>query len=103
MAGWTSLAFNGLWVLGAAVIVATISLSTYEARHRGERLGVRLTTPSFRLWLLVGLVLISLGAALAASHWWGHALWGMLCAATAWQLWATWRVWKTQGDKVLPP
>ncbi len=98
MVEWTSLAFNGLWVLGAAVILAAFSLSYYEAQRRGERLRVRLAAPGFQLWLLAGLVLISLGVGLIGPCWWERLLWGVFCAMSAWQLWVAWREWRTGGD-----
>jgi len=98
MVEWTSLAFNGLWVLGVAVILAVFSLSSHEAHHRGERLWVRLATPGFQLSLMLGLVLISLGVALIGPRWWERVLWGVFCAMSAWQLWATWREWRMEGD-----
>jgi multisubunit Na+/H+ antiporter MnhB subunit len=98
MVDWGSLAFNGLWVLGASVILAAFSISSYEAQRRGEPLRVRLTAPSFQLWLLVGLVLISLGAALIGPRWWERVLWGMLCATSAWQLWVVWRTRRSRDS-----
>jgi hypothetical protein len=94
---WTSLAFNGLWVSGAAVILAAFSLACHEAQLRDERLRLRLAAPGFQLWLLVGLVLIGLGLALVGPRWWERVLWGLFCAASVWQLWTTWREWGT-GD-----
>ena len=98
MVEWTSLAFNGLWVLGAAVILAAFSLARYEAHRRGQRLRVRLAAPGFQLWLLVGLVFISLGVALIGPRWWQRVVWGAFCAISAWQLWAVWREWRTKGS-----
>ena len=97
MVEWTSLAFNGLWVLGAAVILAAFSLACYEAHRRGERLRVRLAAPGFQLWLLAGLVLISLGVTLVESRWWERVLWGVCCAMSVWRLWAVWREWRVAG------
>jgi len=88
---WAGLVFNGLWVLGAAMILAAFSFSCYEAQRRGERLRVRLAAPGFQLWLLAGLVLIGLGLALIGPRWWERLLWGVFCAMSAWQLWTTWR------------
>jgi len=98
MVDWASLAFNGLWVLGAAVILAALSLSRYESHRRGERLRARLAAPAFQLWLPVGLTLISLGVALIGPRWWERVLWGVLCTMSAWQAWAAWREWRTEGD-----
>jgi multisubunit Na+/H+ antiporter MnhB subunit len=98
MVAWTSLASNGLWVLGAAVILASFSLSYYEAHRRGERLRVRLAAPGFHLWLSVGLMFISLGLTLLEPRWWGRVLWGVLFVTNAGQLWSAWRARRTRGN-----
>jgi multisubunit Na+/H+ antiporter MnhB subunit len=98
MVEWTSLAFNGLWVMGAAVILASFSLSYFEAHRRGEQLRVRLVAPGFQLWLAVGLMLISLGLTLREPRWWGRVLWGALLITSAWQLWSVWRARRTRGN-----
>jgi multisubunit Na+/H+ antiporter MnhB subunit len=98
MVEWTSLAFNGLWVLGAAVTLAAFSLSYYEAQRRDERLRVRLATPGFQLPLALGLLLISLGMALLGPRWWKRVLWGLVGAMSAWQLWTGWRRLRRGGD-----
>jgi len=103
MVEWSSLVFNGLWVLGAAVIVAVFSLSTYEARCRGRQLWVQLSLPGFRLPMTVGLVLISLGAALIGPRWWERVLWGLFCILSVWQLRTDWQEWKAKSDHAQPP
>jgi len=90
MVEWASLALNGLWVLGVAMILAAFSLSYYEAQRRGEQLWARLAAPGLRLPLAFGLLLISLGRALLGSRWWERVLWGLFGAASAWQLWTAW-------------
>ena len=94
---WPGLALNGLWVLGAAVILAAFSFLSYDAHRRGERLRVRLRDASFRVWLMGGLFLIELGVSLLVRRWWERGLWGLVCAATGWQLWVAWREWKAEG------
>jgi hypothetical protein len=98
MVEWTSLAFNGLWLLGAAVILAAFSLCCYQAHCRGEPLRVRLAGPGFQVWLMVGLVFISVGAALLGPRWWERVLWGLCCTVSAWQLWTAWRGGRGEGD-----
>lgn len=98
MVEWTSLAFNGLWVLGAAVTLAAFSLCCYQAHCRGERLRVHLATAGFQAWLMVGLAFISVGAALLGPRWWERVLWGLFCAMNVWQLWTAWREESRGGD-----
>jgi len=101
MVEWAALAFNGLWVLGAAVILAAVSLSCYEAQRSGGRWRNRLAAPGFQLPILVGCLLISLGLALAPAsgpRWWERVLWGLCGIVSAWQLWTVWREWKHKSD-----
>jgi len=88
MVDWASLAFNGLWVLGAAVVLAAFGFSCYAAERQAKPLRTRLSAPGFQLPLALGLSLISLGAALLVSHWRERLLWGLLCLASVGQLWA---------------
>jgi len=97
MVEWVNLASNGLWVLGAAIILAAFGVSCYGAQRLGERLRLRLAAPGFQLSLALGLLLFSLGMAMLGDHWWERTLWGLLCATSVWQLWAAWRRW-TMGD-----
>ena len=98
MIDWASLAFNGLWVMGVAVILAALSHSSYEAQRQGERLRTQLAAPGFQAWLSVGLALISLGLALIGPRWWERVLWGLFCVTSVWQLWIAWREWKAESD-----
>jgi hypothetical protein len=98
MIDWAGVLFNGLWVLGAALILAVLSFAHYEARRRGERLRVRLAAPGFQVGCFAGLGLISLGLALIGPRWWERILWGLLCAANSWQLWTAWRAWRGGED-----
>ena len=91
MVDWASLAFNGLWLLGAAVILTAFGFSCYAAEGRAKPLRTRLSAPGFQLPLALGLSLISLGAALLASFWWECLVWGLLCLTSVGQLWAGWR------------
>ena len=103
MINWAGLIFNALWVLGAAVILAALSFSHYEAQRRNERFQVRLAASAFQMWLSVGLVLISLGLALIGPRWWERVLWGLLCVVSTWQFWAARRQWKSEHDRVFSP
>ncbi len=98
MIDWPNLISNGLWVLGAAVILAALSFAHYQAQRQGEGLRVRLAAPAFQTWLNAGLTLISLALALIEPRWWQRVLWGLLCAADGWQRWNAWRDWATEKN-----
>ncbi len=103
MIDWTGVIFNGLWVLGTAVILAVLSLAHYDARRRDERLSARLAMPGFQMGCFAGLGLISLGLALIGPRWWERVLWGLLCATSAWQLWIAWCNRRAESDVAPPP
>ena len=90
MIDWAGLAFNALWVVGTAIILAALSFSYYEAQRRGERLRKHLQASPFQTWLSLGLLLICLGLALLGPRWWERVVWGLLCGLSAWQLWTAW-------------
>ena len=100
MVNWAALVFNGLWVLGAALVLAAVSLSCYEARWPGGRWRDRLAAPGFQFPILAGCLLISLGLTLAPAsgpRWWERALWALCGVASAWQLWTIWRERKNKS------
>ena len=98
MIDWVNVIFNGLWVLGAAVILAALSFYHHDAQRRGERLRARLAAPGFQAWLSVGLTLISLSLALIGPRWWERVLWALFCVTSAWQIGVSWREWKVGRD-----
>ena len=79
------------------MVLAAFSFLSYDAHRRGERLRARLGDAGFRIWLMVGLVLIELGASLLVRRWWERGLWGLVCATTGWQLWVALRDWRAGG------
>jgi len=85
------MAFNGLWMLGAAVILSAFSICCYKATCREERLEAEMVSPSFQLPLALGLQLVSLGMTLLGPHWWERVAWGLICTMSALQLWIGWR------------
>jgi multisubunit Na+/H+ antiporter MnhB subunit len=96
---WAGLASNALWVVGAAIILAALSFSYYEAQRQGERLRVHLQAPRFQTWLSLGLFLICLGLALLGPRWWERVVWGLLCGLSAWQLWTAWQEGRRGGQE----
>jgi|PlaIllAssembly_1097288.scaffolds.fasta_scaffold2125617_2 NhaP-type Na+/H+ or K+/H+ antiporter len=78
MIDWFNLGANALWVIGCAVLLATLSYASWEARLSRQKLAERLKQGSTWLTLNLGSLLICLGAALAGGEWWWIVLWGLL-------------------------
>jgi hypothetical protein len=78
MINWFNLGANALWVIGCAVVLATLSYASWEASLSRQKLAERLKQHSALLALNLGGLLICLGAALTRDLWWWIVLWGLL-------------------------
>lgn len=85
---------GGLWILGLALILATLSWANYEAKSSHIRLREALTRPTFQRFMDFGLALFCLGLALGASRWWERALWFAFSAI--WLGWLLWDFWQNR-------
>ena len=94
MFDWFGLVGNALWVLGAAVCLAALSMAHYQARAGQERLGSRLRRPELQLVFAVGMSLVCLGLLISSGTWWEKGIWGF-CAALL-TVWAA-RSWRRRG------
>jgi hypothetical protein len=88
---------NSLWVLGLAVLLATLSWANWAASVEKVRFRAVLGRPRSQQALDLGLFLFCAGLAATGRAWWERVLWGVVCAASARQLWVAWRAWKTEG------
>ena len=89
---WIGLAGSGLWVLGLALCLATISMAHYYSRAAGEPTWDRLKLPGSRLVLMVGGSLFFAGLVLGSEPLWEKVIWG-LCAVAL----ITWAVRSRRG------
>ena len=86
MIDWSTLAFNGLWILGLALLVATYSYHDWLAAERGRRRREMFRERSFRGPWTTGLFLTCAGCALARiGPWWGRTFWFALAAWFGWR------------------
>lgn len=97
MPDWTSLALNGLWVLGLATILAAFGFADYQAHVTKTRLRTLLAAPGFQLPLMIGLTLFSVALVFLSHRWWEQVLWGLLALLCAWQAWVAWRRQRHNG------
>lgn len=87
MIDWPHVAFNALWIIGCALILAALSYANWLAHLRGVRTRQLLSAPTFQLPFSIGLGLISCGLFWLSRGWLEHALWAILTLLFAWQTW----------------
>lgn len=78
MINWTNLAANAVWILGCAVILATLSYASWEASTLRERIGARLGRPSYQVAINLGVFLFTMGLAATADGWFARIVWIIL-------------------------
>jgi hypothetical protein len=82
---WLSVFYNGLWILGCALILAALSYTSWLAQAQGERLRPLLDAFVFQFPFSIGMGLISLGAFFLARGWLEHLLWAIFVILFLWQ------------------
>lgn len=78
MIDWANLAANGLWILGCAVILATLSYASWDASTLSEKMGARIGRPSYQMALSLGTFLFTLGLAASTGGLFARIIWGVL-------------------------
>lgn len=78
-----SVAANGLWVLGLALLLAAVSCARWLAHQEDARLRDVLGRPGMRRGIDLSLLLFCAGLAATSRRWWERLLWGLLAAAWA--------------------
>jgi putative Mn2+ efflux pump MntP len=79
MIDWLNLAENILWIIGCAVILATLSYASYEASTRHERFLIRLKQRAVQITLNIGAALFSAGLAATSQTLILTIAWVILC------------------------
>ena len=69
---------NGLWIVGLAVMLASLSYHYYEARRRKRPFREQATERTFRIAAWVATLLITAGLAATSAHFWEAGLWFLL-------------------------
>ena len=92
MINWYDVIANGLWIIGAAVLLAAFSWSFYAATLARNGWRAQLASPGFSFTASLGMMLIALGLAFQrGSPLWQAAIWLALAAAFALMAWMAWR------------
>jgi hypothetical protein len=77
LSDWIWLAGGALWVLGLALLLATVSMAHYYARVAGERTWDRLRLPGSQLALTIGGSLFLAGLVFSSGSLWEKVIWGL--------------------------
>ncbi|MCP4357244.1 MAG: hypothetical protein GY796_04405 [Chloroflexi bacterium] len=75
MIEWTNVFFNSLWILGLAIILATISYTYWEAQERETSFRKLLGRPMFEIWFWISAFFITLGLAGTSKAVWETVVW----------------------------
>ena len=78
MIDWYNLAMNACWILGCAVVLATLSYVSWESAMLGERFRVRLGRSDAQVFLNLGGLFFCIGLAGTTDIIWQRALWILL-------------------------
>ena len=86
MIDWFGLFHNALWVLGLAVLLASLSYADWRRRLAQPPVSLRaaLGIPRFQAAAGAGLALFCAGIALGGSVWWQTLIWAVLALVFVW-------------------
>ncbi len=72
---WSSVFFNGLWLVGSAVLLAGLSWHYWQAGEHKRPFRQQFQQPSFAQTGWIGLSLVTMGLAGTSSTTWETVLW----------------------------
>ncbi len=91
MIDWLGVLTNGLWIVGLAALLATVSYYEYIASQQGKPRHIVFGAPRVVFYLSLAMTLFCLGVALSGGRWWERIAWGILALLFAWQAWQKYR------------
>ena len=87
MIDWITVAFNALWIAGAAVLLAAFSYHRWLASETAVTLREVFRRASWKISFSAGMSLVCVGAGYGlADRWWERIVWTGLAIAFAYQL-----------------
>jgi hypothetical protein len=87
MIDWFGVVTNGLWVLGLAGTLATLSYFDYYARSQGKPVRQVLKAPMFVRPFSWAIAAFCLGVAASSGSWWQRVAWAALAVLFGVQAW----------------
>jgi len=95
MIDWPLVLSNAVWLVGAALALATLSYASWLANVRGQRLRTILQQFRYQQSLLAASSLIGIGLGLTADTWLETVLWLLLAGLSLILFWHNVRFKKT--------
>jgi protein-tyrosine phosphatase len=80
---WRTVGFASLWIIGLAVVLATLGFIDYNAGLANRKFRQEVGRPGYQAAINLGLTAFSLGLLGSSRTWWESALWGALAVAFA--------------------
>ncbi|MFC2042530.1 hypothetical protein ACFLUA_00025 [Chloroflexota bacterium] len=78
MIDWLNLLANTFWVLGCALALATLSYASWRASVENEKMGMVLSSTTYKISLYAAGALFSIGLAATSDRIWEILLWTIL-------------------------
>lgn len=76
---WYNIWANAIWIMGLAILLATVSGGRWLAQRQDCYLKQILKRPNFQVAIWTGFLLISLALLLLADIWWERLIWSVYC------------------------
>lgn len=86
MINWWDLLTNAIWIFGAALALAAVSLGYYQSQIENSKLKIVLGKPKYSFVLNLSGAVFALGMALTVDRWWEVGLWMLLVGAFGWEI-----------------
>ena len=87
MINWWHLIIDSLWIIGFAMLLASISWSFYTASVNQQHLRTQLRAPGVTFVVSTGMMLAMFGLALRRDHLWMSIIWIILAVGFAYIAW----------------
>lgn len=87
-----SILFNGFWIVGLALLLATFSYHYDRAQRRNRSLRTQMGARSFATGAWLSVTLVSIGLAGTSARWWETIIWIVFALIGAGNAVGAWRM-----------
>jgi len=87
MINWLGLIFNSIWILGAALALAVLSITYYQSQQEEGKFRKLLNPTYYSVLLRTSGLMFCVGMILISSKWWESLLWLVLLGLCLFRVW----------------